>query len=95
MEATDNRIPSEISEDMRHVTPNLPQCFEENLEAESSEDELIRAYISIDRSKSPNSTTFANSQKRPDSTTFAESQNSPYAKQWMEAMEKEIKDLAA
>ena len=40
MEATDNRIPSEISEYMRHVTPDLPQYFEENPEAESSKDVL-------------------------------------------------------
>ena len=81
IEAADNRIPSEISEHMRHVTPDPPQNFEENPEAESSEDELIRAYVSINRSKSPDSTTFANSQKTPDPTTFAESQNSPYTKQ--------------
>ena len=65
------------------MTPNSPQNFEENPDVESSEDELIRAYVSIDRSKSP------------DPTTFEESQNSPYAKHWMEAMEKEINDLAA
>ena len=82
-EAANNRNSSEISEDMRHVTPSQPQNFEENPEAESSEDELIRTYISIDRSKSA------------DPENFEESQNSPYAKQWMEAMQKEIKDLAA
>ena len=59
---------------MRHVTPNQPQNFEENLDAESSKDELIRAYISIDRSK------------LADPKTFEESQNSPYIKQWIEAM---------
>ena len=53
---------------MRHITPNQPQNFKENPNAESSEDELIRAYISINRSKSANP------------KTFEESQNSPYAK---------------
>ena len=58
MEAVDNRIPSEISEYMRHVTPYSSQNFEENPEAESCKDELIRIYISINRSKISNSTTF-------------------------------------
>ena len=60
-EAADNRISSEISEDMRHVTPNQPQNFQENPEAESSEDKLIRAYISIDRSKTPDPKNFEES----------------------------------
>ena len=53
---------------MCHVTPNQPQNFKENPDAESSEDKLIRAYISINRSKSA------------DPETFKESQNSPYIK---------------
>lgn len=68
-EPADNRISSELSEDIRHVTCNQPQNFEENPETDSSEDKLIRAYISIDRSKSANP------------KNFEESQNSPYTKQ--------------
>ena len=66
-ETRDNRISSEISEDIDHVTRNRPQFFKENPEIESSEDELIRTYISIDRSKPT------------DPETFKESQNSPNA----------------
>ena len=60
------------------MTPDQPQNFDANPDPESSEDELIRAYISIDRSKST------------DPATFAESQNGPNAKQWMEAIKEQI-----
>ena len=80
--AADNRNPSELSEHIDHVTPDQPQNFNANPDPESSKDKLIRAYISIDRSKST------------DPATFAESQNGPNAKQWMEAIQKEMKDLA-
>ena len=43
------------------MTPNQPQNFEENLDAESFEDKLIRAYISINRSKLINLETFKES----------------------------------
>ena len=43
---------------MRHVTRNQSQNFKENPEAESSKNKLIRAYISINKSKSANPKTF-------------------------------------
>ena len=82
-ETTGSPNPSELSEDMDHVTPDQPQNFDTNPDSDSSEDELIRTYISIDRSKTP------------DPATFKELQDSPNAKQWIAAMEKEMQDLAA
>ena len=61
-------IPSELGPHIDHVTPNQPQNFEASPDAESSEDELIRAYILI------------NSPKSQDPITFEDSQNSPNAK---------------
>ena len=68
IETADNRISFKISEDMGYVTPNQPQNFEENPEIELSKDELIRTYISINKSKSA------------DPKNFKESQNSPNTK---------------
>ena len=68
-ETTSSPNPSELSEDMDHVTPDQPQNFDTNPDSDSSEDELIRTYISIDRSKTP------------DPATFKESQDSPNTKQ--------------
>ena len=50
------------------MTPNQPQNFDTDLDLDSSEDELIRTYISINRSKTP------------DPATFKELQDSPNAK---------------
>ena len=66
--AADNRNPSKLSEYIDHMIPDQPQNFDANPDLESSEDELIRAYISINRSKST------------DPAIFAESQNGPNAK---------------
>ena len=46
---------------MRYITPNQPQNFEENPDTESFKDELIRAYIFINRSKSADPETFEES----------------------------------
>ena len=59
--AANNRNLSELSEHIDHVTPDQPQNFDANPDPESSEDKLIRAYISIDRSKSTDPATFTES----------------------------------
>ena len=82
-ETTGSPNPSVLSEDIDHVTPDQPRNFDTNPDSNSSEDKLIRTYISINRSKTP------------DPATFKESQDSPNAKQWIAAIEKEMQDLAA
>ena len=57
-ETTGSLNPSKLSEDMDHVTPDQPQNFDTNLDSDSSEDELIRTYIFINRSKTPDPATF-------------------------------------
>ena len=60
--------PSKLFEDMDHLTPDQPQNFDTNPDSDSLEDELIRTYIFINRSKTP------------DPVIFKELQDSPNAK---------------
>ena len=54
-------ISSELSPHIDHVTPYQPQNFDANPDLDSSEDELIRTYISINSPKSQDPATFKES----------------------------------
>ena len=61
-ETTGSPNPFELFKDIDHVMPDQPQNFNTNSDSDSLEDKLIRTYIFINRSKTPNPVTFKESQ---------------------------------